>query len=53
MTDNHWVQTGDMLFSTLLQHWSCSFKSKCTRISVSGNLEILNRDKLQMISFKK
>ena len=35
-------KTGDM-FITLLQHWVVPFKSKCTRISVSGNLEIVNR----------
>ena len=40
-------QTGDMyIFPALLQHWVVPFKSKCTRVSVSGNLEILNRDKL-------
>lgn len=40
-------QTGDMyIFPALLQHWVVPFKSKCTRISVSGNLEILNRQNL-------
>ena len=40
-------ETGDMfIFPALLQHWVCPFKSKVTRISVSGNLRILNRDKL-------
>ena len=40
-------KTGDMfIFPALLQHWVCPFKSKVTRISVSGNLRILNRDKL-------
>ena len=39
--------TGDMvIFPALLQHWVLPFKSKCTRVSVSGNLEILNRQKL-------
>ena len=39
--------TGDMfIFPALLQHWVCPFKSKTTRISVSGNIAILNRDKL-------
>ena len=38
---------GDMyIFPALLQHWVCPFKSKVTRISVSGNLRIVNRDKL-------
>jgi len=40
-------QTGDMyIFPALLQHWVVPYKSKCTRVSVSGNLEIVNRDKL-------
>ena len=40
-------ETGDFfMFPALLQHWVCPFKSKITRISVSGNLRILNRDKL-------
>ena len=40
-------ETGDFfLFPALLQHWVCPFKSKVTRISVSGNLRIINRDKL-------
>jgi len=40
-------QTGDMfMFPALLQHWVCPFKSKVTRISVSGNLRIINKDKL-------
>ena len=40
-------ETGDMfMFPAMLQHWVCPFKSKVTRISVSGNLRILNRDKL-------
>ena len=34
------------MFPALLQHWVCPFKSKVTRISVSGNLRILNKDKL-------
>ena len=41
------VKTGDMIvFPALLQHWVVPFKSKCTRISVSGNLEVLNRQNL-------
>ena len=40
-------KTGDMvIFPALLQHWVLPFKSKCTRVSVSGNLEILNRQNL-------
>ena len=40
-------QTGDFyMFPAMLQHWVCPFKSKVTRISVSGNLRIQNRDKL-------
>ena len=43
----HRPQTGDMfMFPAMLQHWVCPFKSKVTRISVSGNIRILNRDKL-------
>jgi uncharacterized protein (TIGR02466 family) len=39
--------TGDMLvFPALLQHWVVPFKTKCTRISVSGNLEVMNRQNL-------
>ena len=39
--------TGDMfIFPALLQHWVVPFKSKCTRISVSGNIEIINRQNL-------
>ena len=37
-------KTGDFfMFPALLQHWVCPFKSKVTRISVSGNLRIMNR----------
>ena len=40
-------KTGDLyMFPALLQHWVCPFKSKVTRISVSGNLTIINKDKL-------
>ena len=40
-------QTGDMyIFPALLQHWVAPFKSKITRVSVSGNLQIMNKDKL-------
>ena len=39
-------QPGDFfMFPALLQHWVCPFKSKVTRISVSGNMRIENRDK--------
>jgi len=34
------------MFPALLQHWVCPFKSKVTRISVSGNIRTLNKDKL-------
>jgi len=34
------------MFPALLQHWVCPYKSKVTRISVSGNLRIENKDKL-------
>ena len=40
-------QTGDMfMFPALLQHWVAPFKSKVTRISVSGNLRIMNKANL-------
>ena len=40
-------ETGDFfMFPALLQHWVCPFKSKVTRISVSGNIRIKNRNKL-------
>jgi hypothetical protein len=40
-------QPGDfIIFPALLQHWVVPFRSDCTRISVSGNMEIANRDKL-------
>ena len=40
-------QTGDFyMFPALLQHWVVPFKSKVTRISVSGNMRIVNKDKL-------
>ena len=40
-------QSGDFyMFPAMLQHWVCPFKSKVTRVSVSGNLRIQNRDKL-------
>ena len=40
-------ETGDFLmFPALLQHWVCPFKSKVTRISVSGNLRIMNKANL-------
>ena len=34
------------MFYSMLQHWVAPFKSKVTRVSVSGNLRILNRNKL-------
>jgi len=40
-------QPGDFfMFPALLQHWVAPFKSKITRISVSGNMRIENKDKL-------
>ena len=40
-------KTGDMIiFPALLQHWVVPFKSKCTRISVSCNIEVVNRKNL-------
>ena len=40
-------ETGDFfMFPALLQHWVCPFKTKVTRISVSGNLRIINKEKL-------
>tara|TARA_Y100001972_G_scaffold122867_1_gene169204 strand:+ start:575 stop:1201 length:627 start_codon:yes stop_codon:yes gene_type:complete len=45
-------KTGDMIiFPALLQHWVVPFKSKCTRVSVSGNLEIMNRRELSNLFF--
>ena len=39
--------TGDFyMFPAMLQHWVAPFKSKVTRISVSGNMRIENKDKL-------
>ena len=40
-------KTSDMyIFPAMLQHWVAPFKSKVTRVSVSGNLEILNKKSL-------
>ena len=40
-------ETGDLyMFPALLQHWVAPFKSKVERISVSGNIRIINKDKL-------
>jgi len=40
-------ETGDMyMFPALLQHWVAPFKSKVTRVSVSGNIRILNKERL-------
>jgi len=40
-------QTGEFyMFPALLQHWVSPFKSKITRISVSGNMTIVNRNNL-------
>tara|TARA_R100000734_G_C3269615_1_gene65914 strand:+ start:79 stop:711 length:633 start_codon:yes stop_codon:yes gene_type:complete len=45
----HWItpQNGDFfIFPALLQHWVVPYKTKCTRVSVSGNLTIINRHEL-------
>jgi len=40
-------ETGMMyIFPALTQHWVHPFKSKCTRVSVSGNMVIENRHEL-------
>tara|TARA_Y100001972_G_scaffold119799_1_gene161510 strand:- start:376 stop:1020 length:645 start_codon:yes stop_codon:yes gene_type:complete len=40
-------EPGDFfMFPALLQHWVAPFKSKITRVSVSGNMRIEQRDKL-------
>ena len=40
-------KTGEFyMFPALLAHWVVPFKSKVTRISVSGNIRIKNREKL-------
>lgn len=40
-------EVGDFyMFPALLQHWVAPFKSKVTRISVSGNLRVINKEKL-------
>ena len=44
--------TGDFLmFPALLHHSVCPFKSDVTRISISGNMHLLNRDKLPKTYF--
>jgi len=44
---SHFPETGEMfIFPALLQHYVAPFKSKVTRISVSGNLKISNKDEL-------
>ena len=38
---------GDMyMFPALLQHWVLPFKANCTRISVSGNIQVMNKSEL-------
>ena len=45
-------KTGDFyMFPALLSHWVCPFKSKVTRISVSGNIRITNRKDLPNLYF--
>jgi uncharacterized protein (TIGR02466 family) len=40
-------ETGQMLmFPALMQHWVIPYKTNCTRVTVSGNLRIMNRDEL-------
>jgi hypothetical protein len=44
---NIFPEVGDfIIFPSLLQHWVAPFKSKIERISVSGNLSILNKKEL-------
>ena len=39
----HLPENGDMfIFPYNLQHYSVPFKTKATRISLSGNLEVIN-----------
>ena len=46
-TLSYFPEVGDMfMFPSWLKHWVAPFKSKVTRISVSGNLRIVNWDKL-------
>ena len=41
-------ETGDFyMFPALLQHWVAPFKSKVTRVSVSGNMRIENKNKFR------
>ena len=45
-------ETGMMLiFPALMHHWVLPYKSKCTRVSVSGNLSIINRNELPVSYF--
>ena len=40
-------EVGDFyMFPAMLAHWVCPFKSKVTRVSVSGNLRVLNKKEL-------
>ena len=40
-------ETGQMfMFPALMQHWVVPYKTNCTRVTVSGNLRIMNRDEL-------
>ena len=40
-------KTGEFyMFPALLSHWVAPYKSKVTRISVSGNIRIKNKEKL-------
>jgi len=43
---NYLPKTGDLfIFPALLQHWVAPYKSDVTRISVSGNISISNKNK--------
>ena len=45
-------ETGMMLiFPALMQHWVLPYKTKCTRVTVSGNLNIVNKNELPMDYF--
>ena len=40
-------ETGQMImFPALMQHWVVPYKTNCTRVTVSGNLRIMNRHEL-------
>jgi len=44
-TNNFLPNSGDVfIFPSLLQHWVAPFKSKVTRISISGNIHFTNKE---------